>query len=54
MSGGMVDFSRFLGAADGLQKTTQWVMQRGIFEHFRVVLAFPTKISNLTTTFFVP
>jgi hypothetical protein len=28
-------FSRLLVTADGLQKTTKWVMQREIFGHFR-------------------
>jgi hypothetical protein len=31
------DFSRLLGTADGLQKTTRWVMQRGILGQFRGV-----------------
>jgi hypothetical protein len=31
----LANFSRLLGTADGLQKTTRWVMQRGILGQFR-------------------
>ncbi len=33
--GHLPDFSKYLGTADGLQKTTKWVMQRGILGQFR-------------------
>jgi hypothetical protein len=31
----MPDFSKLLGTAEGLRKTTKWVMQRGILGQFR-------------------
>jgi hypothetical protein len=44
------DFSRLLGTADGLQKTTRWVMQRGILGQFRGARGMlydpPTSIST--------
>ncbi len=33
--GHLPDISMLLGTADGLQKTTRWVMQRGILGQFR-------------------
>jgi hypothetical protein len=33
--GHLLDFLRLLGTADGLCKTTRWVMQRGILGQFR-------------------
>ncbi len=33
--GHLPDFSKLLGTAEGLQKTTKWVMQRGILGLFR-------------------
>jgi hypothetical protein len=33
--GHLPDFSKLLGTADGLRKTTKWVMQRGILGQFR-------------------
>jgi hypothetical protein len=33
--GHLPDFAKFLGTADGLRKTTKWVMQRGILGQFR-------------------
>jgi hypothetical protein len=33
--GHLSDFSRLLGTADGLRKTTRWVMQREILGQFR-------------------
>jgi hypothetical protein len=33
--GHLHDFSKLLGTAEGLQKTTKWVMQRGILGQFR-------------------
>jgi hypothetical protein len=33
--GHLPDFSKLLGTADGLQKTTKWVMQKGILGQFR-------------------
>ncbi len=33
--GHLPDFSKLLGTAEGLQKTTKWVMQRGILGQFK-------------------
>jgi hypothetical protein len=33
--GHLPDFSKLLGTAEGLRKTTKWVMQRGILGQFR-------------------
>jgi hypothetical protein len=33
--GHLPDFSKLLGTTEGLQKTTRWVMQRGILGQFR-------------------
>jgi hypothetical protein len=33
--GHLPDFSKLLGTAEGLRKTTKWEMQRGILEQFR-------------------
>jgi hypothetical protein len=33
--GHLPNFSELLGTADGLRKTTKWVMQRGILGQFR-------------------
>jgi hypothetical protein len=33
--GHLPDFSKLLGTAEGLQKTTRWVMQREILVQFR-------------------
>jgi hypothetical protein len=33
--GQLLDFSKLLGTAEGLQKSTKWMMQRGILGQFR-------------------